>query len=421
MHKEYPEYNGEPYRKREPVRILMLSWEYPPHIVGGLGKHVTELTLALAALGVEVHVVTPNLRGAPQEETPVPNLWIHRVPSPEPSRDGADFVSLVQASNRCLEERARDLIKREGPFDLVHVHDWLVSYSGVSLKYTEQLPLVATMHGTERGRQQGYLETEQSLAINGTEWWLAYEASQVITVSNFMALQISQYFSIARDKIEVIANGVTRPSGKPLRGEERQAFRRQYANDEEQIIFSVSRIVYEKGLHILIDAAPQILARYGAAKFVIAGTGEQLDGLRQRAGERGVYNSFYFTGFVSDIDRDRLYQVADVAVFPSLYEPFGIVALEAMAYRCPVVVSATGGLAEVVKLYETGLTCYPGNPDSLAWAVLETLQHPEWAKIRALNAYREVGRAYNWSRIAKKTLGVYRHVAHAQTAQPSIA
>ena len=135
--------------------------------------------------------------------------------------------------------------------------------------------------------------------------------------------------------------------------------------------------------------------------------------MRPRGGPQqlGVAHSVYFTGFIPDEDRDRLFKVADVAVFPSLYEPFGIVALEAMAARTPVVVSNVGGLAEVVAHNETGLVVYPNNPDSLAWGIVETLRRPDWAAARAENAYRRVVTEYNWGHIAQLTAAVYARIA----------
>jgi glycosyltransferase involved in cell wall biosynthesis len=168
--------------------------------------------------------------------------------------------------------------------------------------------------------------------------------------------------------------------------------------------------VEEKGPQILLEAVPLVLARFPSAKFVIVGTGHLLDHLRHRAWELGVAHKVLFTGFIPDEDRDRLLKVADVAVFPSLYEPFGIVALEAMAARCPVVVSEVGGLAEVVRHAETGITVYPNNVESLVWGILHTLENPHWAKMRVENAYREVVEKYNWDRIAEMTVGVYKRV-----------
>lgn len=392
------------------MRVLMLSWECPPHIVGGLGKHVSDLVPALAAAGIEVHLVTPNLCGGAAVEEIAPNATVYRVALPDIVRDIHAPVALAQANNTSLERKALDLHVRLGGFDLIHAHDWTVAHSAVALKYATRRPLVVTVHSTERGRGQGHLLSGEALAINGTEWWLTFEAWRVITVSQYMTGQLGHYFGIPEDKIDVIHNGVLLPTTPPLVGAERQAFRRRFAHDDERIVFSVGRMVQEKGLQVLIDAAPQILREHPATKFVVAGTGNYLDALRERAWQRGVYQQCYFTGFVSDQDRDHLFQVADVAVFPSLYEPFGIVALEAMAHRCPVVVSATGGLAEVVRLHETGLTAHPSVPESLAWAVLSTIEHPDWAAQRAENAFQQVRTLYNWSHISAQTAAVYRRV-----------
>jgi glycosyltransferase involved in cell wall biosynthesis len=375
-----------------------------------MGKHVTELAAALASAAVELHIVTPCLSGGAHQEQVAPNVTVYRVPIPRTLHEGANLVTFARTSNTSLALKARDLQARLGSFDLVHAHDWLVAYSAVTLKYTLRLPLVVTVHSMERGRGQGQLDGDQALAINGTEWWLTYEAWRVIAVSTFMAEELCRYFQVPRDKVDVIYNGVRQPTTASIDAAERLSVRRRYAEDGRPIVFYVGRIVREKGIHILIDAAPRILAGYGPVKFVVAGTGSQIDLLRRQVWERDLQDSFHFTGFIVDGERDRLYQAADVAVFPSLYEPFGIVVLEAMIQRCPVIVAATGGLSELVRLHETGLTCHPGNPESLAWAVLETLRHPDWARARAENAYREVVKLYDWGQIAQKTIGTYRRV-----------
>lgn len=388
----------------------MLSWEYPPHMVGGMGKHVFELAPALTDHGLEVHIVTPDLRGGASEEQVAPNVMVHRVTAPDLPIEEVGVVRFAQASNGAMERRARELQRRTGGFDIVHAHDWLVAYSAVAMKYAAQVPLVCTVHATERGRGGGRLEDEQARAINGIEWWLTYEAWRVITVSQFMAGEVQRQFEAPADKIDVINNGIVVPRSAQVDTAALRSFRRRFAADDEALVFFVGRLVYEKGIHLLVDAAPQIFAQVGRTKFVVAGTGPQLEALRQHADERHVQDAFHFAGYISDDERARLYSVADVAAFPSLYEPFGIVALEAMAYHCPVVAAATGGLAEVVKLHETGLTCYPGSVDSLVWAIVETLKHPEWARKRAENARREVLECYDWSSIAAMTTSVYMRV-----------
>jgi glycosyltransferase involved in cell wall biosynthesis len=122
-----------------------------------------------------------------------------------------------------------------------------------------------------------------------------------------------------------------------------------------------------------------------------------------------------FIGFVSDEDRNRLFAVADCAVFPSLYEPFGIVALEAMALGCPVVVSDVGGLSEVVTHKETGITVFPNDPESIAWGVLHTLKNPKWARKHAAKARQSVAELFNWTRVAILTKDVYQRVLEKPT------
>jgi glycosyltransferase involved in cell wall biosynthesis len=132
--------------------------------------------------------------------------------------------------------------------------------------------------------------------------------------------------------------------------------------------------------------------------------------LRSLAWSLGIGEKVLLTGFISDENRDRLFKIADCAVFPSLYEPFGIVALEAMAAKCPVVVTEVGGLKDVVMHAETGITVYPDDPESLAWGILHTLQHPEWSAARVKKAYRVVRDDYNWERIAQMTKDIYRRI-----------
>jgi glycosyltransferase involved in cell wall biosynthesis len=387
------------------MRVLMLSWEFPPHVVGGMGKHVMDLAPALVQQGIEVHIVTPLLRGGLTHETTEAGVHVHRV---EPPRmDAYGFVSFAQQTNTLMEGAAHQLQAKIGEFDLIHAHDWLAAHSGIALKHAWRRPLVATIHATERGRQQGYVGGGHAEQVNSIEWWLTYEAWRVIACSHFMAGQISSYFNTPFDKIDVVPNGIYVHPDPFASAEERSAFRRNYVEDDQPLVFYVGRLVYEKGLHVLLDAWPRVLAAQPRARLVIAGTGAYLETLKSRAWSLGIAAEVIFSGFIPDQDRDKLYHVADVAAFPSLYEPFGIVALEAMAARCPVVVAETGGLSEVVALHETGLKVHTDDPSSLAWGILHTLQHPDWSRARAANAYRVASKDYNWNTIACATVDVY--------------
>lgn len=388
------------------MRVLMFSWEYPPYVVGGLGNHVAALVPALAN-ACEVHLITPRWAGGPSEER-ANGAVIHRVDPPVAKM--GNFFADVQGANLNLEEAGEELFTSLGGFDLIHAHDWLVALAACSLKRIHKIPLISTIHATERGRGRGHLHDPIAEAINGAEWWLTYESWRVICTSRFMAQEVMSYFSVPPDKVDVIPNGVSTERFDRLDGVDLDDFRARFASPQERIVFYVGRIVHEKGVHLLVEAGPRILAQFPRAKFVVAGTGGMVEALRDRAEELGVGVKFYFTGFIPDEDRDRLYKVADCAVFPSLYEPFGIVALEAMAANTPVVVSSVGGLAEVVQHDETGITVHPDSVEFLAWGILRTLQDPEGAAARARRAYRQVVEEYNWDRIAQQTLSVYERV-----------
>jgi glycosyltransferase involved in cell wall biosynthesis len=390
------------------MRILMFSWEYPPNIVGGLGKHTAELVPPLGKLpGIDLHLVTPRWGGGDALEQ-VEQAMVHRV---EPPKVEGDIYTVAWHTNLYLEEYANRLWQESGPFDLIHIHDWLVAWVGAAFKRNYKVPLLSTIHATERGRGRGYLGSNQARAIHQIEWWLTYESWRVIACSEYMAGEITDYFQCPKDKIHVIPNGVDTTRFDLLEGQDLTRFRNMYALPSEEIVFYVGRVVYEKGLHVLLQALPLILAQQSSVKVVVAGKGPEVDSLRSLAWNLGVGEKVLFTGFISDDDRDRLFKVADCAVFPSLYEPFGIVALEAMAAKCPVVVSEVGGLREVVQHATTGITVYPDDPGSLAWGILHTLQHPKWSAIRVADAYRVVRDEFNWDRIARLTTDMYWRVA----------
>lgn len=397
------------------MRVLMLSWEYPPNLVGGLGRHVAELVPALVQRGMEVHVLTPGVDDAPAREVDH-GATIHRIARPARSGGYPDFYTGTRHTNEALFVGAQAIIESEGPFDLIHNHDWLTAFAARDLKHRYRLPLVATIHATERGRGRGHLRGSEAQRINDAEWELTYEAWRVITTTRYMAEELEDYFSTPADKVDIIPNGIDPRRFQALEGVDLSAFRARYALVEEKLVLHVGRIVHEKGVETLVRAMPLVLEAVPETKLVIAGKGPEWDRVRQLVWEMDLSHKILLPGYVSIEDRDRLYKVADCAVFPSLYEPFGIVALEAMAARTPVVVSEVGGLREAVRHAETGITIYPNNPESCAWGIIHTLQHPEWARMRVENAYREVLTVYGWDTIAASTIDVYRRVVQERAA-----
>jgi glycogen(starch) synthase len=385
-------------------------------MVGGIGTHVAALVPALGRQGVQVTVITPRWGGGEPRTRLDENVTIYRVDTP-PTTLGNYFAD-AQQTNSILEEVANALWSQiedgggqaSAGFDLIHAHDWLVAFAANSLKWVHKTPLVATIHATERGRGRGFLTNSVSQAINRSEWSLTFEAWRVITASRFMAEEVKSYFELPLDKIDVIPNGVETSRFDVWDRADLADFRARWANPDEKIVFFVGRMQFEKGPQLLLEAAAGVLSQHPHTKFVLAGSGVLVDALRARALELGIADKVQVTGFITDLDRDRLYKVADVAVFPSLYEPFGIVALEAMAAKCPVVVTAVGGLKEVVQDDQTGIIIHPDSVDSLNWGILQTLQYPDRAALCAANAYRVVNEEHNWGRIAEQTIEVYARV-----------
>ncbi len=396
-----------------PMRILMFSWEYPPHVIGGIGTHVTALLPALARHQVDVALVTPRWSGGDPVTRIDDHAVIYRVDPPVTHL--VNLYADAQETNLNLEELAHNLWSSgetgaQGGFDVIHAHDWLVSFAADSMKRLHKTPLVATIHATERGRGRGQLNGDMSRAIDGTEWWLAYEAWRVITVSHYMAEEIVSYFQLPMDKIDVVPNGVETAPFDALDGLDLSQFRARWAEPDERLVFFVGRLQYEKGPQVLLESAPRVLAQIPNARFILAGSGAMIDSLRRRAFELGVADRVMIPGFITDEEKDQLYKVADVAVFPSLYEPFGIVALEAMAAKCPVIASDIGGLREVVRNNETGLAVHADDIESLADGICGALSHRDQAAARASRAYRMVREEYSWDRVAERTIEVYQRV-----------
>ncbi|NJN56858.1 MAG: glycosyltransferase family 4 protein [Leptolyngbyaceae cyanobacterium SL_5_9] len=391
------------------MRILALAWEFPPRIVGGIARHVAELYPELVKLGHDIHLLTVEFGHAPHYEV-VDGIKIHRVPVAQSN----DFFHWVANLNQSMGQHGGKLLLEEGAFEIIHAHDWLVGDAAIALKHTFKIPLVATIHATEFGRHNGIHNATQRY-ISDKEKLLAYNAWRIIVCTDYMRQEVERALESPWDKIDVVYNGIYPEKKQRHPDFDFCQFRRRFARDDEKIVYYVGRMTYEKGITVLIKSAPQIIrAMEGHAKFVIIGGGNT-DSLRQQVWNLGIWDKCYFTGFMSDDDLNKFQTIADCAVFPSLYEPFGIVALESFAARVPVVVSDTGGLPEVVRHAKTGIVTWTNNADSLAWGVLVVLKNPDYAQWLVENAYKDLEQRFNWAKLAKQTEAVYGRVLHERS------
>ena len=390
----------------EELAVMMLTWEFPPRIIGGISPHVYHLSKSLARNGVKVYVVTCDFPGAPQHEI-VDGVEVFRIDSyKNPSPNFATWVYLMNVN---MQKEAAALVNRlGGKVDIFHAHDWLVANAGIGLKHVFRKPLLATVHSTEIGRRNG-LHFDYERMIHETEAWLTYEAWKVICCSNYMVSHVRWAFGLPKDKLVMVPNGVNIQEYTRNENADLRQFRRKFALLKEKLVLYVGRLVYEKGIHVFVNAVPKILGKVDA-KFVVVGNGYMKEPLSNLVKSMGLAHKVMFTGFVDDETLKNLQRCADVSVVPSLFEPFGIVALEAMAAKSPIVVSDTGGLSEIVEHDVNGVKVYPENPDSLAWGVTKVLLDEKYANWLRNNAYNTVLEKYDWKKISRQTKDVYQAV-----------
>ncbi|MFZ7102794.1 MAG: glycosyltransferase family 4 protein [Peptococcaceae bacterium] len=383
------------------MKVLTLTWEYPPRTIGGLARHVAGVNQALVKKGTDANIITlgEDHESSYQEQ----GVWVHTIP-PFPL-SSQDFISEIQHLNFTLLEKSIKLMNEWGQADIIHAHDWLVAFAARTLKHIYKLPLVSTIHATEYGRNNG-LHTDLQRYISDVEWLLTYESWKVIVCSKAMKTELEDIFRIPQDKISVINNGIDLKEIKISN----KAPRSNYAAADEKIILFVGRLVLEKGVQVLIESLPKILAFAPKTKLLIAGKGSYEAALKNQVQTKGLANQVSFLGFINDEERDTLYRYADCIVFPSLYEPFGIVALEGMIANSPVVVADTGGLSEIIQHEKNGLKCIPGNADSLADQIIRTFTDRALVKKMIKKAREDVTANYSWDGIALQTLNLYQEI-----------
>ncbi len=403
------------------LKVLHLTWEFPPRKIGGLAAHVHDLSQALVKLGHKISVITADFPGTKETEA-VGGVNVYRYDSY--SYPGPDFITWAILMQQTMQEKAAELINElhasGQQVNLIHAHDWLSGLAAIELKHGYRLPLVTTIHSTELGRRNGLHDDGQRM-IHAIEKRLSFESWRIIACSRYMADQIKFEYAISGDKIDVIPNGVYTKKFKNVNEPATidLAFRRKFATDKEKIVLYVGRMVPEKGVNILVGSIPQVLASIPNAKLVAVGDGYYRSEYMSVAHGLGVAHKCYFTGFLEkDSDVRKVFTFADVCVFPSLYEPFGIVVLEAMAAGTPVIVSDIGGLSEIIEHGNTGLKVPVNDSDALARAIVSLLRDPGLAGRLATHALEAVEKIYHWQKIAEQTSQVYQRVVNEYKKNP---
>jgi len=377
------------------MRVAMLSWEYPPLVVGGISAHVEGLAQALVRAGHEVVVFSLHHADVPDDMT-VDGVRVLRARTDLPWIPDGDLVARMASANHQIVQLAAQLDTWRP--DVVHAHDWLVAWAGDTLRALWGIPLVATIHATERGRHGGHLPPGMPAAINAAEWWLTYQAREVICCSRFMAREVVDGFDLPLDKLHLVPNGVDPRLWAPAAPN---------GDGREPLVLAWGRVQYEKGFQVLASAIALLRQRVPGIHCVIAGRGSYLPDLQSYIDLEGVSDIVQLAGFVPDTDLRTLLHRAGCAVIPSLYEPFGIVALEAMAAGAPTIVARTGGLAEILDGTGAGLLFEPGSAEELASAIEKVLTDPAAAAALTSASADLLGEHYSWDAIAVSTLTVY--------------
>ena len=377
----------------------MMSWDFPPQAVGGTAAHVKGLSDALAAAGHEVIVFTIDDRRADLDAEANGPVRVVRADPLMPWIPEDRPLALTASANHALVKLA-DRVETEldgWTPDVVHGHDWRVGWAADTLATLYDIPFVLTMHGTERVRHGGNLPPGEPTDISSIEWWLAFRADRLISPTRFIVDQLVEGFELSPEQVVRIPNGID----PDLWGGQDQP------ESREPLVVSWGRVQYEKGFQVLARAMTTLRTRVPGVSCTIAGRGTYLPELQTQIDVEGVSDLVELPGFLNVQDLRALVRRAGCVVIPSLYEPFGVVALEALAAGSPLIVARTGGLAELIAGTDAGLTFEPGNPDDLAHCVEMVLRNPPLAEQLTRSARELILQRYAWDAIAATTAQVY--------------
>lgn len=414
------------------MKIAVFVYEYPPKIVGGLGTYAAEITRKFVLNDHDVTVFTMN---DDEGSLPTREIWrgieIHRPLHIDVSDSLPDVIAedirkwgrgihlfgkLMVYNYLSAAKLVNELIKKEGmKYDVAVAHDWLSAMAGITVKRESGLPLAFHVHSTEKGRTLG----NGSSVVSNIELRAGKMADLIVTVSYAMKDELVQ-LGFPKDRIQVSYNGVDPQKYNPanVSKEDIQRVRAKYGiKDDEFMILFLGRLVGVKGIDKLIMSMPHILSKIPKARLIIVGVGDLQEYLTNltRTIRLDEYVKFCFD-FIPEEERIVHYAACDVAVFPSYYEPFGIVALEAMAMEKTVVVGAAGvsGMREIVICCgedQCGYHVDPNNPSDIAWGVISALENPDLRKRLGKNGRKRVLAEFTWGKIAQRTVNLYESVS----------
>jgi glycogen(starch) synthase len=374
----------------------MVSWEYPPHIVTGVSTHVRGLARALAAAGHDVVVFTSSSTDAPHAFDD-DGVRVRRATVDLPFVDDADVVASMASANHHFVSLLGEL--GEWRPDVVHGHDWTSGWAAHTIARLTHTPLVMTLHGTEHSRHGGHVPDGVPASVHAIENWLAWAADLIVTNSRFMLNGVLDAFEIDPSRARLIPNGI-----------DAESWAAPGDTAREPLVMAWGRVLYEKGFQVVAQALGRLRGRIPHLTGVIAGRGPYLAELQSQIDVEGVHDLVHLAGFVPDAELRATLHRAGCVVIPSLYEPFGVVALEALASGAPVIAADTGGLHEILADTGAALLFEPGNDAQLADTIERVLTDPQLAAGLTNTASNLVRDTYSWSAVATRTVDTYRHV-----------
>ncbi|RLE38469.1 glycosyltransferase family 1 protein [Candidatus Woesearchaeota archaeon] len=418
------------------MKVLMLGWEFPPYKSGGLGTACKDLTKGLSNNGVDVTFVMPHHSGVDDREfvrvigtkgmkikmgkqvgikkvntilTPYmtsksykdSHKKIYEIDKKEvsvefdknPNYDfiyGKDLFSEVHRYTKAVEE-----LVRSEEFDIIHAHDWMTYKAGLVIRKVSGKPLVIHIHSTEYDRTADHPNQRiEEIERSGLE-----NADHIIANSNFTKNNVLRHYGISPEKISVVHWGI-----EP---------EKSYCDDvkfkspfEEKIVMFLGRITIQKGPDYFVEAANKVLLFYPKVKFVVVGTGDMMQRMIDRADELGILDKFVFTGFLKEEAVNKAFKMADIYVMPSVSEPFGLVALEALKNKTPIIISKQSGVSEVVK---HALKVDFWDINEMTNKIVNLLEHKELYQELQENSYEEV-KKFNLDEPAMKCKDVYEKI-----------